>query len=184
MAFFPPQPLFGTSTFTLYSPSWLILALHLLIRQVPTSVPVPSTVPPCFLLVAMIEVTLSRRLFSLTWLGRWRVHLMRRGRIYPEPVSHRTPRGSHSTRISFRGLFGGSLQRDDVLPFEVLECRGQGHPRLYHRHFGLSPFVLGKYPPRHGPWALVERGPDRKFPSPTIAPQNPAIWLLGRIGGS
>ena len=30
------QPLFGTSTFTLYSPSWLILALHLLIRQVPT----------------------------------------------------------------------------------------------------------------------------------------------------
>ena len=26
----------GASTFTLYSPSWLILALHLLIRQVPT----------------------------------------------------------------------------------------------------------------------------------------------------
>ena len=90
MAIFP-SPFFGALTFTLYSPSWLILALHLLIRQVPTSVPVPSAVTPCFLLVAMIEVTLSRRLFSLTWLGRWRVHLMRRGRIYPEPVSHRTP---------------------------------------------------------------------------------------------
>ena len=86
-----PSPLLGALTFTLYSPSWLILALHLLARQVPTSVPVPSAVPPYFLLVAMIEVTLSRRLFSLTWSGRWRVHLMRRGRIYPEPVLHRTP---------------------------------------------------------------------------------------------
>ena len=91
LAFFPPQPLFGTSTFTLYSPSWLILALHLLVRQVPTSVPVPSAVPLYFLLVAMIEITLSRRLFSLTWSGRWWVHLMRRGRIYPKPVLHHTP---------------------------------------------------------------------------------------------
>ena len=90
LAFFP-SPFLGALTFTLYSPSWLILALHLLIRQVPTSVLVPSAVPSCFLLVAMIEVTLSRCLFSLTWLGRWRVHLMRRGRIYPKPVSHRTP---------------------------------------------------------------------------------------------
>ena len=90
LAFFP-IPFLGASTFTLYSPSWLILALHLLIRQVPTSVPVSSAVPPYFLLVAMIEVTLSRRLFSLIWLGCWRVHLMRRRRIYPEPVSHRTP---------------------------------------------------------------------------------------------
>ena len=81
----------GALTFTLYSPSWLILALHLLVRQVPTSVPVPSAVPPCFLLVAMIEVTLSMRLFSLTWSGRWRVHLMKRGHIYPEPVLYRTP---------------------------------------------------------------------------------------------
>ena len=34
LAFFPP--FFGASTFTLYSPSWLILTLHLLIKQVPT----------------------------------------------------------------------------------------------------------------------------------------------------
>ena len=161
----------------------MILALHLLIRQVPTSVAVPSTVSPCFLLVAMIEVTLSRRLFSLTWLGRWRVHLMRMGRIYLEPVSHRTltwvPFYSHL----LQGLFGGSFQRDVALSFEVLKCRGQGHPRLCLRHFSLSPFVLGKYPPRHGPWALIERGPGHKSPGPTIALQNPAIRLLGRIGG-
>ena len=40
-AIFPSQPL-GALSFTLYSHSWLILALHLLIRQVPASVPVPS----------------------------------------------------------------------------------------------------------------------------------------------
>ena len=85
------SPRFGALTFTLYSLSRLILALHLLVRQVPTSVPIPSAVPPYFLLVAMNEVTLSSRLFSLTWSGRWRVHLMRMGRIYPEPVLHRTP---------------------------------------------------------------------------------------------
>ena len=51
------------------------------------------------------------------------------------------------------------------------------------RHFGLSPFVLSKYPPRHGPQVLIERGLDHKLPGLTIAPQNPAIGLLGRIGG-
>ena len=90
MAIFP-SPFLGALTFTLYSPSWLILTLHLLVRQVPTSVPVPSAVPSCFLLVATIEVALPRRLFSLTWSGCWPVHLMRRGRIYPEPILHRTP---------------------------------------------------------------------------------------------
>ena len=85
-----PSLFLGALTFTLYSPSWLISTLHLLIRQVPTSVPVPSAVPPCFLLVAMIEIALSKRLFSLTWSGRWLVHLMRRGRVYLEPILHRT----------------------------------------------------------------------------------------------
>ena len=181
MAIFPSH-FFGALTFTLYSLSWWILAIHLLIRQVPTSVLVPSAVLPCFLLVATIEVTLSRRLFSLTWSGRWRVHLMRRGRIYPDPVSHRTPMWvpfySHFLKGAF---FGGSHHRDVALPLEVLECRGQGHPRLFHSTLRPFPFVLGKYPPRHGPWALIECGPDHKFPGPTIAPQNPAIRLLGRI---
>ena len=38
------QPPLGALTFTLYSPSWLILSLHLLVRQVLTSVPVLSAV--------------------------------------------------------------------------------------------------------------------------------------------
>ena len=65
-----PSPFLGALTFTLYSPSWLISALHLLVKQVPTFVPVPSVIPPYFLLVAMIEIALSRRLFSLTWSRR------------------------------------------------------------------------------------------------------------------
>ena len=63
---FSQSPFFGELIFTLYNPSWLILALHLLVRQVLTSVSVPSVVPSYFLLVAMIEITLSKRLFSLT----------------------------------------------------------------------------------------------------------------------
>ena len=48
--------LLGAPTFLLYSPSWLILALHLLVRQVLIFVSIPSTVPSNFLLVAKIEV--------------------------------------------------------------------------------------------------------------------------------
>ena len=35
------------------------------------------------------------------------------------------------------------------------------------RLFGFSLLVLGNYLPRHGPWALVESGPNRKFSGPT-----------------
>ena len=165
MAIFP-SPLLGALTFTLYSPPWLILALHLLVRQVPTSVHVPSAVPPYFLLVAMIKVTLSRRLFSLTWSERWRVHLMRRGRICLEPVSHRTPTWVafysplRFLGATFNGMLLFSLKSWSAEDRVILGCSP--------RHFNLSPFVLGKYPPRHGPRALIKRGPDHKFPGPTI----------------
>ena len=51
-----PSPLLGAPTFLLYSPYWLILALHLLVRQVLSSVSITSTVPSYFLLVAKIEI--------------------------------------------------------------------------------------------------------------------------------
>ena len=93
MAFFPSpsSPFLGASIFTLYSPSWLILTLHQLIRQVPIQVPVPSAASPCFLLVAITEATLFRRLFSLIWLGHLWTHSMRRGHMYLEPPPHRNP---------------------------------------------------------------------------------------------
>ena len=50
------QPPLWSNYFLLYSPSWLILALHLLVGQVLISVSIPSTVPSYFLLVAKIEV--------------------------------------------------------------------------------------------------------------------------------
>ena len=124
------SPPFGAQVFTLYSPSRLILTLHLFIRQVPIQIPVPSATSPCFLLVALTKATLFRHLFSLIWLGRLWVHSMQRWRIHLEPPPSVPPCESHSTRLFFWGHFGGSLQRDVTLPFEVLGCRGQGHPRL------------------------------------------------------
>ena len=50
-----PSLLFGATIFLFYSPSWLILAPHLLVGQVLISVSIPSTVPSYFLLVAKIE---------------------------------------------------------------------------------------------------------------------------------
>ena len=52
-----------------------------------------------------------------------------------------------------------------------------------YRPFGLSLFIPGNPYPRHGPWVLMESGPGCEFSSPTIAPQNLAIRLLGQIGG-
>ena len=55
LALFPRHSI-GAPIFLLYSPFWLILVLHLLVRQVLLSVSIPSTVPSYFLLVARIEV--------------------------------------------------------------------------------------------------------------------------------
>ena len=102
-----PAPFFGALTFVLYSPSWMILALHLLVRQLLASVPVPSTVPSYSLLVAMIEVTLSNCLFSLACSGCWQGPSMRRGRISLDPISHCTstwaPFHSHPLQWTSRG---------------------------------------------------------------------------------
>ena len=146
----------------------MILALHLLVRQVPTSVPVPSAIPPCFLLVTMIEVTLSKRLFSLTWSGRWRVHLMRRGRIYPEPVLHRTP-----TWVPFYShlLQGASWRRPSSR-----RCSSPWSPRVPRTGSSSAiPLYTSAFPHSSsahtllgtGPGAPMERGSDRKLPGPT-----------------
>ena len=167
LAIFPSLPL-NALTFTLYSPSWLILALHLLARQVPTSVLVPSIVPSCFLLVATIGVTLSRHLLSLTRSGCWRVHLMWRGSIYPEPVSHRTPNVGPILLVSpSGGFFGVAIIETLLFPLKSWSAEDRVILGCSTRHFGLSPFVLNTYPPRHGPRALIEREPDHKFPCPT-----------------
>ena len=110
---------FGALAFALYIPSQLILTFHLLIRQIPTRVPVPSTASPHFLLVAIIETTLFRGLFPSMWLGRLLAHSMWRWCLLLEPIPHCTP-----VRVPFLG----ALWR---LP--LMTCRssllGLGMPR-------------------------------------------------------
>ena len=166
LAFFP-APLFGASTFTLYNPSWLILALHLLIGQVPTSVPVPSAASPYFLLVAMIEVTLFRRLFSLIWLGRWRVHLMRRGRIYLEPVSHRTPIWVPFYSPLLQGTFWGQPSTRCCSSLWSLGVPRTGSSSTVPPAFRPYSICYRQIPSSTWAWALVECGPDHKFPGLT-----------------
>ena len=69
----------------------MILTLHLLIRQEPVRVSVPSAASPYFLLVAIIEVTLFMSLFPSIWIGHLWAHSMRRWRPLLEPLPLRTP---------------------------------------------------------------------------------------------
>ena len=63
-----PNLLICAPTFLLYSPSWLILAFHLSVRQVLISVPIPSLVPSYFPLVAWIEVYTVQTSFPINQL--------------------------------------------------------------------------------------------------------------------
>ena len=181
-------PLFWSTSFFFYIPFWLILTLHLFTRQDPIRMSVPSAASPYFLLVVLTESTLFRRLLSLIWLGHLWVHLMQWWRIYLKPPPLRIPTWVPFYPPLLPGAFWGppstwrrsplwrlGMQTWDAEDRVILGCA----PRL----FSLSLFVLGKFPPWHGPWTLVERGPCHKFSGPTIAPQNSPIRLLGRIGG-
>ena len=84
-------PFFGTSAFTLYRLSQLILTFHPLIRQVPTRVLVPLATSPYFLLVTLTEATLFRSLFPLIWWVCLWAHSMRRRRLLLEPFTLSTP---------------------------------------------------------------------------------------------
>ena len=96
----PPPPFFGTWTLSFYSPSQLILTFHLSIRQATTWVPISSAACLYFLLVAIIETTLFRGLFLLTWLGSLLTHSMWRWRIFPDPFPYCTP-----VRVPFHSHF-------------------------------------------------------------------------------
>ena len=81
------------------------------------------------------------------------------------------------------GLLEAAFDDMSLFPSKSWDAEDRVILGCVFRLFGLSLLVLGNYPPRHGPWALVESGPGRKFSGPTIAPQNPAVRILGRIGG-
>ena len=85
--------------------------------------------------------------------------------------------------FSSEGALEAAFDDMSFFPFKSWDAEDRIILGYVSRLFGLSLLVLGNYPPQHGPWALVESGPGRKFSGPTIAPQNLAIRLLGRIGG-
>ena len=142
------DPLFVAQAFTLYSPSRLILTLHLLIRQVPTRVPIPSAASPYFLLVAVIEITLFRSLFPSIWLGRLLAHSMWRWRLFLEPLPLRTP---ILLAFSSGGALEAAFNDMSFFPFKSWDAEDRVILSCISRLFGLSLLVLGNYSPRHGP---------------------------------
>ena len=155
----------------------MILTLHLFIKQVPIRIPVPSAASPCFLLIALIEATLFRRLFSLIWLGRLWVHSMRRWRIYLETTPTLYP---HVGPILLASSSGSVLEavfdKMSLFPLKSWDAEDMVILGCVSKLFGLSLLVISNYPPWHGPWALVESGSGRKFSGPTVYKRQTNLW--------
>ena len=95
-----PSLLLGATIFLLYSLSWLILALHLLVEQVLISVSIPSTVPSYFLLVAKIEVYTVQTSFLINHLWVLAGAFTEEGMRFPQSDFHTLlPYGPHSVHI-------------------------------------------------------------------------------------
>ena len=123
---------------TLYSPSQLILTFHLLIRQVTIWVLVPSVAFPHFLLVAITEATLFKGLFLSMWPGRLLVYLMRRWRLFLEPLSHCTPvRVLSYSPFLLEALWGLPLMacRSSLLGLGMSRTRSSSATSLGHLDF-------------------------------------------------
>ena len=87
--------------------------------------------------------------------------------------------------LAFSSAGAREVTFDDRLIFLLKSWEAEDRDILGYVYgpFGLSLLVLGNSHPRHGPWALMGNGPGCELSGPTIAPQNPAIRLLGRIEG-
>ena len=89
------------------------------------------------------------------------------------------------TLLAFSSKGAEEVPLDDTLSFLLKSWEAEDREILgcEYGQFGLSLLVFGISHPRHGHWALMGSGPGYELSGPTIAPQNPAIRLLGRIGG-
>ena len=65
------------------------------------------------------------------------------------------------------GLLEAAFDDMSLFPSKPWDAEDRVILDCVSRLFGLSLLVLGNYLPRHGPWALVESGPGRKFSGPT-----------------
>ena len=141
------QPLFGSPTFPLYSPTWLILSFHLSVRQVLVSVPIPSTVSSYFLLVTKVEAYTVQTSFLINRIWTLAGTFNAEGTYFPwachAPYFHVCfiPFTSHSKSclgIAFTRMMVFSLKPRDAED-RVILCRSLWHP-------GHWPFVLGTGP--------------------------------------
>ena len=140
-----PSLLISASTFLLYSPSWLILALHLLVRQVLISVSIPSTVPSCFLLVARIEVYTIQTSFLINRLWALAGAFTEDGTHFPwsnftpcfpvGPIPLTSPSGSYlgafTKTLIFPSKFWSAEDRVASQPFPLTPRPSIIRPRQY-----------------------------------------------------
>ena len=162
------QPPFGSLTFPLYSPTWLILSFHLSVRQVLVSIPIPSTVSSYFLLVTKVEAYTIQTSFLVNRIWTWAGAFNAEGTYLPW-ACHASY--FHVSFIPFtspsKSCLGISFTRTMVFS---LKPRGAEDRVILSRspwHPGHRPFVLGIRHPRHGPRAQTKFGPDCKPPGPT-----------------
>ena len=87
--------------------------------------------------------------------------------------------------LAFSSEGAREVPLDDRLIFLLKSWEAENRDILgcEYGQFGLSLLVFGISHPRHRHWALMGSGPGYELSDPTIAPQNPAIRLFGRIGG-
>ena len=69
---------------------------------------------------------------------------------------------------SSEGILEATFDEMSLFPLKSWDAEDRIILDCVSRLFGLSPFVLGNYSPRHGPEALVESGPGHKFSDPTM----------------
>ena len=68
---------------------------------------------------------------------------------------------------SSEGILEAAFDEMSLFPLKSWDAEDRVILSCVSRLFGLSLLVLNNYPPRRGPWALMESGPGRKFSGPT-----------------
>ena len=68
---------------------------------------------------------------------------------------------------SSRGVLEAAFDEMSLFPLKSWDAEDMVILGCVSRLFDLSLLVLGNYPPRHWPWALVESGLGCKLSSPT-----------------
>ena len=158
----------------------LILALHLLIMQVTSRVLVPTAAFPNLLWVAATKAALFRGHFLINAARTFSCgHLMRRWQFLLELLLHQAIMADPLCLSFFLGCSARLPLM--VCRFSLLWSRFVENKIVLgdvSRQFGLSSFILCVGLGLSIKWAGVA-----KFFNPTIAPQNPAVRLLGRKGG-